>query len=165
MDRPSEGIHPLIFQNIKMEFPSPMEKIYTDLIAALNRHSDALDGFVKSAGKGATAGASAGAKPAGAAAGAAAGTKPKPKPTGPTLETMQERFGAYMAIQDKTVRAQRKDHVLAIAGHFNADRATNIAAEHRQAALDMLDVYEAGKDPFATEEDGDEDGGEGDSVI
>lgn len=164
MDRPSGGIHPLIFQNIKMEFPSPMEKIYTDLIAALNRHSDALTAFVSSAGKGATPGAAAGTKPAGAGAGTAAGTKPKPKPTGPTLETMQERFGAYMAIQDKTVRAQRKDHVLAIAGRFGADRATNIAAEHRAAALEMLDTYEAGGDPFAAEGDG-EDGGEGDSVI
>lgn len=127
--------------------------VMEQFIVALNRHSDVMEKFVaREAGA-----AGAATKPAGTA-GKPAG-KTTTKPTGPTLETIQERFGAYMSITDKAVRAERKQHVLNIAGKFGADRATAVAPKHFEEALDLLDQYEEGKDPFAEDSgDGDDEG-------
>jgi peptidoglycan hydrolase-like protein with peptidoglycan-binding domain len=124
--------------------------------AAILAHTAALEKFAGGAAK-ATGAAAAATKPAGAAA----AEKPKTTTTkakGPTLETIQEKFGAYMSVTDKAVRAERKQHVLNIAGKFGAERATAIEAEHYAEALELLAQYEAGEDPFA--EGGDEGGEE-----
>lgn len=131
-----------------------LEKAIADLTTATIAHTAALNLFLKAGGK-----ATAGATTAGATTAAAAdkpkatGTKPK---AGPTLEDIQTRFGAYMSVTDKQVRAERKAHVLNISGKFGAERATLIDPEHFKEALDLLTQYENGEDPFA-EEAGDED--------
>jgi hypothetical protein len=126
-----------------------MEKIYTDLIAALNNHTAALNAFVKAnSGKASTAGA-----------GASTGGKTTTKETkGPTVDDIQAKFGAYMAIQDKEERKRRKDIVLKIAGKFGADKATAIDPPHFAEALELLAAYEKGEDPLADETDEDEGG-------
>jgi hypothetical protein len=118
------------------------------LTAALTANTTALGKIVGAAKGGAAAGA-----PAGAAAGT---TKPKTTtaPKGPTLEDIQNRFGAYMSVTDKTERAERKQHVLNIAGKFSAERATLIPPANFAEALALLTQYEAGEDPFAEEGEG-----------
>lgn len=137
-----------------------LEKAIADLTAATLAHTAALNSFLKAGGKAPAAGATtaaAGTKPA-------AATKPAAtKPKGPTLEDIQTRFGDYMSVQDKAVRAERKTHVLNIAGKFGAERATAIEAEHWVEALELLSQYEAGEDPFDT--DGADDADAGDSPI
>jgi hypothetical protein len=125
--------------------------------AAILAHTAALEKFAGGAAA-AKASASAGTKaaadkPAAEKPAAAAASKKK----GPTLETIQEKFGAYMSVTDKEVRAERKGHVLNIAGKFGAERATAIDPEHFAEALELLARYEAGEDPFA---DGGDEGGE-----
>lgn len=114
------------------------------LVAALDRHSAALEKFVGAAGKG-TAGTTAGA--------AAGTTKPgttKPgttKPKFPTTDEVQAKFTAFMSTTDKEERARRRDIVLAIAGHFGAAKATEIEEAKRKEAFDMLDLYADENDP------------------
>lgn len=127
-----------------------MSGVMEQFIAALNRHSDVMEKFVaKEAGAkaAATPGAAAGAaKPAAAAAKPAAA---KPKATGPTLEEMQAKFGEYLSVQDKAVRAERKGHIANIAAHWGVERATLVPEANWPEALELLAQYEAGKDPFA----------------
>jgi hypothetical protein len=132
-----------------------MSGILEQHIAALNRHSEALEKFVAATAKSGAGAATGGS--AGASTGGTASTGTKNKAAGPTLQDIQDKFGEYMSIQDKTVRATRKGHVLNIAGKFGADRATNIPPAHFKEALELLAAYEAGKDPFASEGDAGEE--------
>lgn len=133
-----------------------LEKAIADLTAATLAHTAALNSFLKAGGKATPA---AGATTAAAGKPAAAAAKPAAKAKGPTLEDIQTRFGDYMSVQDKAVRAERKVHVLNIAGKYGAERATAIEAEHYAEALELLAQYEAGEDPFA-DEAGDDDSGD-----
>ncbi len=131
-----------------------IEESMKALTEALNKHTAALEAFVKAAGKGGAAAAG------GASSGGSTGTK-NTKNTNPTLETIQEKFGAFMSVTDKQERSQRKDIVLAIAGKFGADRATNIPEANRAEALEILAGYEKGEDPLGLKGD---DEGEGSPI-
>lgn len=102
------------------------------LVAALDRHSAALEKFVGAAGKGA-AGATGGAS--------SGGSKPNAGKKGPTLDDITKNFTDFMSTTDKDERTRRKEIVLGIAGKFGADRATTIDPKHFQEALDLLKAY------------------------
>lgn len=133
-----------------------MEKIYTDLTLALQEHTKALNAFVKASG----------GKPAAAGATTAEAAKPKAttKPKAITLETIQERFGAYMSVTDKEERKVRKAKIQTINDHFGVERVSLVDAEFYEEALGYLDQLEAGKAKikFAAKPEAEEDG-EGDN--
>lgn len=137
-----------------------MEKVYMALIEALNNHTAALDRFSKaaSAGKGGTAASSGGEK--------ASTTKNTTKPAAPTLETIQERFGAYLSVTDKDERKLRAAKVADINKHFGVERISKVDEEHYEEALEYLDMLEAGKKiKFRPKPDADEGEGEEESPI
>ena len=132
-----------------------IEEAMAALTAALNKNTAALESFKKGNGGSASSGATetkAADKPAG---NKAAGGKTKPK--GPTLEDIQEKFGAYMSVTDKAERAGRKANCKKINDHFGVERATLLDPSDFAAALEMLAKFEAGEDPFE-DEDGEDDG-------
>lgn len=136
-----------------------MEKIYSALTAALLTHAASLDAFVAASGKAPAAGAKATetAKPK------ATTTKPKAV----TLETIQERFGAFMSVTDKEERKTRKAQIQTINDHFGVERVSLVDAEFYEEALGYLDQLEAGKAKikFAAKPEADEDDNAGDSPI
>ena len=135
-----------------------IEEAMAALTAALNKNTAALESFKSANGGGKASGGTAD-KAADKAAGtkAAGGNKKK----GPTLEDIQEKFGAYMSVTDKAERAERKANCKKINDHFGVERATRLDASDYAAALEMLAKFEAGEDPF--EDEGGED--DGDSPI
>lgn len=136
-----------------------IEEAMAALTAALNKNTAALESFKSANGGKASGGAAAADKTADKAAGtkAAGGNKKK----GPTLEDIQEKFGAYMSVTDKAERAERKANCKKINDHFGVERATLLDPSDYAAALEMLAKFEAGEDPF--EDEGGED--DGDSPI
>lgn len=133
-----------------------IEEALAALTAAVNKNTAALESFKAGAGKatGAAAGAAADKaadKPANKAAGAN-------KKKGPTLEDIQEKFGAYMSVTDKAERAERKANCKKINDHFGVERATRLDPSNYAEALAMLAQFEAGEDPFDGDEGGEDDG-------
>ena len=115
-----------------------MEKVYTDLTLALQEHTKALNAFVKASGGKATT------APAGEKA-TTTKTTTKETPKAITLETIQERFGAYMSVTDKEERKVRKAKIQTINDHFGVERVSLVDSEHYEEALGYLDQLEAGK--------------------
>lgn len=116
--------------------------------------------FLKSLqGKGGDAAAGAGK----AAAGKPAGGKPAGAKK-VTLDTIKERFGAFLGIEDKKKRAKRIEQVGAMMEHFGVERATLLEEEQWKEALGYLDQLEAGETPDYMNE-GDEGGDEGDALV
>jgi len=140
--------------------------MYDELIAALNRHSEALETFVGHV-EGAT-GKAGGSKPAaGKANKPAAGKATGPKK--PTLDTVKKEFSEYLGISDKAVRAERVAEVTAINEHFGVAKITEGDPEIFAEALHYLKLYKDGKVPTFSglddegEEPGDDD--EGGSLV
>lgn len=138
--------------------------------AAMKELTAALKGAKPAAGKGASAADAMIEKEAtrvAAGKGAAAATKPATKPAGkkaPTVETLMERFGAFLGIEDKAERKARGVLVREINAHFGVEKITDVEAAQIPEALKLLSILEAGKTiDFETgeaAEDGDEGEGE-----
>lgn len=121
------------------------------LTAALNANTAAINKMIEISG----------GKPAAAASGkpATAGKPAATKPKGKTVEDMAAAFGGYLGVKDAEVRATRKAEVKTIVDYFQAPKATEIAEEHREEALKMLQTYIDGgvPDEFAGEGGGDDE--------
>lgn len=76
----------------------------------------------------------------------AAGAKGKAK--GPTVDDVAKVFTDYLSVKDKDEREERKKNVRAITAHFGVDRATEIEEGDRQDAIDKLQAFIDGEDPF-----------------
>ena len=102
-----------------------------------------------------------------AATTAAATTKPAgAKPTGKkvTIDTIKERFGAFLGVEDKKVRNKRIEAVSAMMQHFGVPRATALEEENWAEALGYLTKLEAGESINYTD-DGDGDDGDDDAAL
>ena len=76
-----------------------------------------------------------------------------------TVEDVAARVTAYMKVDDKEVRDERKGQIKTIIDHYGVDRFTNIDPAKFEEALGFLKAYEDGEEPDFG--DGDE-GGDGD---
>lgn len=124
-----------------------LEESIQKLTAAIEANTKALTGGeapAKAAGKPA-------AKPAGKPAGKPAAKK------GPTVDDIADKFGEYMKTGDKDEREEAKTNVKAIVAHFGVSRLTEIDPENFQQALDFLDQFKAGENPFEDEEEENEE--------
>lgn len=126
-----------------------IEKILTDLTAALVAQTAAMEKMIAGAG-----GKPAAAKPAAA----------KAKATGPSVEDAATAVTAYLKGGDASARAEAKANVGKIIEHFGADRFTTIPEELRQELLDMLAQFVAGETPDAFA-DGEEAGEDEDNMV
>ena len=91
----------------------------------------------------------------------ASGGKPAPssKKKAVTLDTIKERFGGYLGVEDKAERKARIANVQAIVDHFGVSKASELEEENWAEALAFLAQYEAGEEPdFGGDEGGDDDG-------
>ena len=127
--------------------------------AAMKELTAALKGGKVSAGSAADAAIE---KEAARAAGAKAGTKPAGKPAAKkvTLDTIKERFGGYLGIEDKAERKARIANVQAIVDHFGVSKASELEEENWAEALAFLKQYEDGEEP-----DFGGDAGDGDDAL
>lgn len=100
------------------------------------------------------------------AAGAKAGTKPT-APKTPSLAVISTRFGDYMKAGDEDAREAAKINVRALVAHYGAPKLTEIDAAHFPKLIEYLDKWEAGEEVEfdALDDDGDEDGGDGESLL
>lgn len=97
---------------------------------------------------------------AAAAKPAAAGKKPAAaKKT--TLDTIKERFGGYLGIEDKAERKNRIAQVQQIVDHFGVAKASELDEANWDEALAFLKQFEDGEEP----DFGDEGGGDDESLI
>ena len=69
---------------------------------------------------------------------------------------MAARVTAYMKVDDKEVRDERKGQIKTIIDHYGVDRFTNIDPGKFEEALGFLKAYEDGEEPDFG--DGDESG-------
>jgi len=125
-----------------------LEAAIAKLTAAVEANTAALEG-----------GASAPADKAPAKK-APAKKAPAKKPAtkkGPTADDIAEQFGSYMKEGDADERAQAKANVRAIIEAMETDRLTNLDPEQFGQALEYLEAFKAGEDPFE-EEGGEEEG-------
>lgn len=97
---------------------------------------------------------------------AGTGTKGTDKPATAkkvTLDTIKEKFGAFLGTDDKKLRAKRIEQVGAMMNHFGVERATLLEEENWKEALGYLKQLEAGETPeYANEGD---EGDEGESLV
>ena len=93
----------------------------------------------------------------------ATGAKAKPaaaKAKKVTLDTIKERFGGYLGIEDKAERKARIANVQAIVDHFGVAKASELEEENWAEALAFLKQYEDGEEPdFGDAGDGGDDDG------
>lgn len=94
------------------------------------------------------------------AAGAKGSTAKKPTTKKVTLDTIKERFGGYLGIEDKAERKARIANVQAIVDHFGVSKASELEEENWAEALAFLKQYEDGEEP-----DFGGDGGDGDEAL
>ena len=73
-----------------------------------------------------------------------------------TVEDVAARVTAYMKVDDKEVRDERKGQIKTIIDHYGVDRFTNIDPAKFEEALGFLKAYEDGEEPDFG--DGDESG-------
>ncbi len=71
----------------------------------------------------------------------------KPAAKKVTLDTIKERFGGYLGIEDKAERKARIANVQAIVDHFGAAKASELEEENWAEALAFLKQYEDGEEP------------------
>lgn len=137
------------------------------LTEALNKHTAALEAFVKAGAKGGTGGGSSAAadKPAGTKpAGGAAGNKPKKI----KAEDVQKKFGEYLNTTDKDERKERVEVVKKLNAHFEVAKMTEADPSVWPDAFAILDRVIEGEDvdDVLSEFGGDSgDGDDGDSVV
>ena len=77
------------------------------------------------------------------------------------LDTIKERFGGYLGIEDKAERKARIGHVQTIVDHFGVSKASELEEENWAEALAFLKQYEDGETPDFGDGDGDDDGDDG----
>lgn len=92
------------------------------------------------------------------AAKAAAGKKSSGKIT---LDTIKEKFGTYLGVEDKAERKERIANVTAIVDHFGVKKASELEEENWAEALGYLKQFEAGETPDFM----DEGGGDGEALV
>ena len=147
-----------------------IESTMAALTVALEKHTAALEAFVKAGGSkgGAAAG---GTKPAESAGTKPAGTKPSgAKPKKITQEAVQAKFGDFLKVGDKTERAARLETVKKINAHFGVPKMTEADPSIWPDAFAILDrvIADEDIDDILAEmggDEGDEDDGEGESVV
>lgn len=134
-----------------------LEAAIEKLTAAVEANTAALKGGKTSAADKAieaeaarAAGAKAAAKPAAA------------KAKKVTLDTIKERFGGYLGIEDKAERKARIANVQAIVDHFSVSKASELEEENWAEALGYLKQFEDGETPDFMDEGG---GGDGDDAL
>lgn len=148
-----------------------IEATLAALTVALDKHTDALNNFVKATPKGGAAASgtkpaeSAGTKPA-----SNTGTKPGNKPKKITQEAVQTKFGDFLKVGDKAERATRLEIVKKINVHFGVPKMTEADPSIWPDAFAILDrvIADEDIDDILAEMDGgegDEDDGEGESVV
>lgn len=131
-----------------------LEAAIEKLTAAVEANTAAIKG-------GKASPASAADKAIEAEAKRAAGTKPAARTKKVTLDTIKERFGGYLGIEDKAERKERIGHVQAIVDHFGVAKASDLEEGDWAEALAFLKQYEDGETPdFGGDDDGD-DGDDG----
>lgn len=84
------------------------------------------------------------------------------KPKKLTEEDVRKAFGAYLSVEDKEERADRKAFVVEMLDHLKAEKATEIAEEDREQALQWLKDKEAGKKVSFSDDEADDEGDEED---
>jgi hypothetical protein len=134
-----------------------LEAAIEKLTAAVEANTAAL----KAGGGGKASAASAADKAIEAEAKRATGAKAAAKPASKkvTLDTIKERFGSYLGVEDKAERKTRIGHVQAIVDHFGVSKASELEEENWAEALAFLKQYEDGEEPdFGGDDDGDDDG-------
>ena len=134
-----------------------LEAAIEKLTAAVEANTAAL----KAGGK-VTAG-SAADKAIEAEAKRAAGSKPATRAASKkvTLDTIKERFGGYLGIEDKAERKERIGHVQSIVDHFGVAKASELEEENWAEALAFLKQYEDGETPDFGDGGDDDDGDDG----
>lgn len=132
-----------------------LEAAIEKLTAAVEANTAAL----KAGGGKVTAGTAAD-KAIEAEAKRAAGAKKPAAAKKVTLDTIKERFGGYLGIEDKAERKVRIGHVQTIVDHFGVGKASELEEENWAEALAFLKQYEDGETPdFGDgDDDGDDDG-------
>ena len=131
-----------------------LEAAIEKLTAAVEANTAALK-----AGGGKVTAATAADKAIEAEAKRAAGAKKPAAAKKVTLDTIKERFGGYLGIEDKAERKQRIANVQAIVDHFGVSKASELEEENWAEALAFLKQYEDGEEPdFGGDDDGDDDG-------
>lgn len=83
--------------------------------------------------------------------------KKAPAKKGPTADDIAKQFGEYLKTGDEDEREAAKANVKAIISHMETDRITNLDPEQYQDALDYLDAFKNGDDPFGDGEEEEDD--------
>lgn len=147
-----------------------IESTIAALTVALDKHTAALENFVKASGGKGAASASA-SKPAESASTKPSGTKPSgTKPKKITQEMVQTKFGDFLKVGDKDERAARLATVKKINAHFGVPKMTEADPSIWPDAFAVLDrvIADEDIDDILAELDGgegEEDDGEGESVV
>lgn len=133
-----------------------LEAAIEKLTAAVEANTAALK-----AGGGKVSAGTAADKAIEAEAKRAAGNKKPAAAKKVTLDTIKERFGGYLGIEDKAERKARIGHVQTIVDHFGVSKASELEEENWAEALAFLKQYEDGETPDfgdGGDDDGDDDG-------
>ena len=75
-----------------------------------------------------------------------------------TLDTIKERFGGYLGVEDKAERKARIAQVQQIVDHFGVAKASELDEANWEEALAFLSTFEAGDEPDFGDGDGEDDG-------
>lgn len=134
-----------------------IEKSLADLTAAVEANTRALVAMQAgsaTSGKGKAADAAIDA-----AAAAAVSSRDKARAPGKgkavTIETIRERFGAYLAVEDKKVRDKRIADAKALYVKFGVAKASDLLPEDWESALKALAKLEAAAAAAAADDDDD----------
>ena len=80
-----------------------------------------------------------------------------------TIDTIKEKFGAFLGTDDKKLRAKRIEQVGAMMNHYGVEKATLLEESQWKEALGYLKQLEEGDTPSYMSDDG--DGEEGESLV
>lgn len=78
-------------------------------------------------------------------------------PKAPTSKEMAEATTKFLDVDDETEYKDRRELVMQIVEKFGVKKMSEIDEGERQSALDMLEAWKAGDDPFADEGGKDDD--------
>lgn len=129
---------------------------------ALNRNSELLE-FLTSKARDGLTGKDEAAKPAKASAKETEDKKPASRSRAtkaakaPTAKEMSEATTKFLDVDDENEYKDRRDLVKQIVDKFGVKKMSEIEEEDRQTALDYLEAYKNGDDPFADEARKDDD--------
>lgn len=141
-----------------------LEQAMVDLAAALNRNSDLLEVLTSKAKSATAPKTEEPTKPVEKAEEPVKRTRAKaeeaPKAEEPVKRTrakaekapteaqMVEATKTFLDVEEEDEFQDRRSLVKKIVGHYGVDKMSQIAEESRQEALNMLEAYKAGDDPF-----------------